>query len=129
MPSFKRSFLGGSGRESSSASDSTLADVSIASGALGAHTRCLLSLLIRVPTQVCTPVIFRMLEQKHSIISSGIFEAGELLTRVSAAGMQNSTFLWVLLKGLRSLILLDTALKVDDKKLLLCSLAVYAVSD
>lgn len=75
--SFKRSLIGGSGRDSSLASDTTLADVN---GGLGTHTRCLFFLLARTPAKVSISVISRMAEQKHIMIFSGTLGTGELST-------------------------------------------------
>ena len=66
-PSFKRSLLGGSGRGSSSESGKTLPHIS---DTLGANTRCVISLLIIIPTQASISLIFVTVEHKHSIIPS-----------------------------------------------------------
>ena len=95
--SFKRSLLGGAGRESSSASGKTVPDVK---GALGIHTRCLLLLLTRIPMQVHISLMLRIVEHKHSIFRSKVLATNKLLTwgeRISEADRQNSTFFLVCL--------------------------------
>ena len=87
--------------------------------------------------QVHISVIFRIVEQKHSIIRSGTLGTSELSTLddwVSVAGRQNPTFFWGFLEGLRDLSPFTYSMAADIDKVYLsdsvfCSLAVYAASD